>query len=316
MMSSTSTQGSDKGFTIIEMLVVIFIIGILFALLLPAVQASREAARRANCIANMKQLGIALNSYHSSIGVFPPPNNGNRGYSVHTMILPQLDMTILFNATNFTVFNLDSSNKTVYSATIGTYICPSDQSESKSGAWTSYACNTGYGYQVYNKFNGSFSESPESSSIASIIDGTSATALMGEWVQGSGRISKVWDQLGTVTWTQPLLSAGEFEQAVSNCVDQKNIDQDDFHYDKGMLWIRSGLGYTLYNHNIVINGYSCMNGDRVREGSWTASSRHSGGANILFADGHVQFIGQSISLPIWRALGTKAGSEVISQGDY
>lgn len=305
-----------SGFTMIEMIVVITIIGLLVALLIPAVQASREAARRANCVANMKQLGIALNSYHSSVGVLPPPNNGKRGFSVHAMILPQLDLPILFNSTNFSVYSIDMVNETVYSARISTFLCPSDQSVIKSVGWTNYACNTGYGYQVYKKFNGSFAQPPELSSTASMTDGTSVTAMMAEWVQGSGMNLKNWDRLGSVSRISPLFGPDQFDQAISNCVNQANIIGVDFHYDKGKFWIRSGLGVTLYNHNMVVNGYSCLNGDRVREGSWTASSRHAGGANLLFADGHVQFLRQGVSLPVWRALGTRSGSEVISQGDY
>ena len=115
-MKRSQIRTDHKGFTLIELLVVIAIIGVLVALLLPAVQAAREAARRAQCVNNLKQIGIALFNYESSIGTFPPgyidyQNNSNNtpdldmgpGWGWAAMSLPFLEQQPLYNAINFSL---------------------------------------------------------------------------------------------------------------------------------------------------------------------------------------------------------------------
>jgi prepilin-type processing-associated H-X9-DG protein len=83
---------------------------------------------------------------------------------------------------------------------------------------------------------------------------------------------------------------------------------------KGLDWTRGGFGYSLYNHIIGINDHTCTNAGLVDQGAWTAGSAHPFGANTLFADGHVAFVKDSISLQTWRALGTRNGGEAVSEG--
>ncbi len=140
-----STAGSRVGFTLIELLTVIGIIGLLLSLTLPAVQSAREASRRAGCVNNMKQLGIALHSYEGTIGCFPPWGSWSRvgtsdtGYplssdaSAHSMLLPHLELAQLFNSINFctpmiTILSLGvgGANQTSAFQVVGVFICPSD----------------------------------------------------------------------------------------------------------------------------------------------------------------------------------------------
>ena len=142
-MSASQTYRHSRGFTLIELLVVIAIIGVLIALLLPAVQAAREAARRSQCVNNLKQIGLALHNYHSVHNSFPPGScsttvigggvsNGWGNWSAQAMLLPYLEQRAVANATNFMVPNLSNTgqgqeaNTTASTTVINGFLCPSD----------------------------------------------------------------------------------------------------------------------------------------------------------------------------------------------
>jgi prepilin-type N-terminal cleavage/methylation domain-containing protein/prepilin-type processing-associated H-X9-DG protein len=136
-----------RGFTLIELLVVIAIIAVLIALLLPAVQAAREAARRSQCVNNMKQIGLALHNYHSTHDVFPlgaslnmyTPGNyvAKQCWSAQALLLPQMEQNAVYNASNF-YFGVDTQtgstsyvcNSTAFMTRIAAYTCPSDPNNS------------------------------------------------------------------------------------------------------------------------------------------------------------------------------------------
>jgi prepilin-type N-terminal cleavage/methylation domain-containing protein/prepilin-type processing-associated H-X9-DG protein len=305
-----------RAFTLIEAIVVIAIVGLLLAVLAPAIQSAREAARRANCNSNLRQLGIALNSYVAAVGSLPLMNNGRRGFSVHSMVLPYIDQTALFNSINFKTWYNDSANQTAASTKVAVLICPSDDGQSRLGAWTNYACNVGYGYQVSGKLNGVFVKRPDHTSLADIADGTTTTAMMAEWVV-SPQTATVKDPLGSIFWTpQRLVTPPEFDLFVTTCeqLDVQSVTR--IKNTKGLHWHHSTHGRTLYTHDVMINGYTCTNAGMVFEGAWTAASRHGSGACVLFADGHVQFVHDTVSLSLWRALGTRSGGELVSGQEF
>jgi prepilin-type N-terminal cleavage/methylation domain-containing protein/prepilin-type processing-associated H-X9-DG protein len=156
MMISRSRRpiGRLSGFTLIELLVGISVISVLIALLLPAVQAAREAARRIQCVNNLKQLGIGLHNYHDAVNTFPPgyidyQNNSNftpdldmgPGWGWAAMMLPYIDQQPLYNATNFNLGITSPSNSTAVVTTLSVFQCPSDGNQQPCILWDSSFSN-------------------------------------------------------------------------------------------------------------------------------------------------------------------------------
>ena len=292
----------SRGFTLIELLVVITIISVLIGLILPAVQASREAARRMRCINNLKQIGIAINNYHSLINCFPYGNIN--GLSLHASILIFLDQQILYNSINLgSGFIANKANDTVRSLGPSVFLCPSDNTRDVSYAGgVSYAGNHGIGFNKYYHYNNGVFSTNYINKIdySSLIDGSSFTAAVAEWVR-TGPIMAIVPTTGMID---------EHAEFVNKCkISGIGSKLDDM---KGRTWINGSFSETLYNHSIGINGNSCRNGSSVQQGAWTAGSLHGRGANILFADGHVAFISDDSSDNLWFALGTRNGREVVS----
>jgi len=208
---------SRSAFTLIELLVVIAIIAVLIGLLLPAVQAAREAARRAQCVNNLKQLGLALHNYHSSNECVPPLNQSISESEWGAVVfdpwpldwsasmLPHLEQQPLYNALNFNFgANGSPQNATVLRTKLSTFICPSENKKPSAGPGSSfrnYAANIG-GPPCFMAWTGPFVPPVDNGSVsgsggyqnsnvglvsfASFTDGTSNTAALSEMLVGSG----------------------------------------------------------------------------------------------------------------------------------
>jgi len=280
-----STPMADRlhrrlGFTLIELLVVLSIIGVLVGLLLPAVQSAREAARRAQCSNNLKQVGIALNSYENTHLVYPSGRistfvrgNGNC-WGAFSQILPQLDQVTIFNSINFrmnpepdSVYDtLATVNVTATETVLATLLCPSDGGPEvvRVGqslfAGSNYLLNAGSGYTIAKqpspkwipKPNGIFFED-SAVSLARIKDGLSQTVAIGETVRStSGAPSS---DNGLTTFARDPLSGYVVPLNSHPLVtDQAYLDicikgsVSSFRATRGAIWAYGHPGQTIYNH--------------------------------------------------------------------
>jgi prepilin-type N-terminal cleavage/methylation domain-containing protein/prepilin-type processing-associated H-X9-DG protein len=351
-------SGRKRGFTLIELLVVISIIAVLIALLLPAVQGAREAARRIGCVNNLKQLGLALQTYHSGHGVFPPgrinsyvAGQGNC-WGAHAQLLPQMEQQTVYNAINFNVSpdpdyttTTSAANSTGSVTVVSALLCPSDSGPSLvqvgGGMYAghNYLLNVGSGYSAVQAPpagvmvpDGILFEN-SAVGVSAITDGTSGTVAMSESIRSVDGAPTGVNNL-TVFARTPLLGFVITGKNVKGDGPPITSDADyrarclttsppGFQPTRGIKWMYGAPGHSMYNHRRAPNdkGYDCRGGLPHSDKSaadWvnlslnvTARSRHPGGANSVFCDGHVQFIKDTVQPITWRALGSRNGGEVV-----
>jgi prepilin-type N-terminal cleavage/methylation domain-containing protein/prepilin-type processing-associated H-X9-DG protein len=377
-----------RAFTLIELLVVIAIIAVLIALLLPAVQSAREAARRAQCVNNLKQLGLALHNYVSQQDVFPPQvQNGGLGVWSNitggpyfdpwpldwtASILGQFDQMPMYNAINFSVSSSvgnDLHNRSVLATQVASLLCPSESVKVPNqivggvSSTKSYHANVG-GPSVIMSWTGMFTALQQDQfgfngvytnsncgkiDFSTITDGASNTAMLSETHIGAGPPASqvtlitvggrgdtyMWRPIsGQQTTGYDMGPAGiPIAQAfVQSCL---GIPGNTPAYGQGGglsppngdIWIGGNPGscmlWDAYNHFMPPNTFACdstTDGNTEGYGSvpdaFPPGSNHPSGVNICFADGSVRFIKNSIGLPVWWAIGTRNGNEVISSDQY
>ncbi len=353
------------GFTLVELLVVIAIIGILIALLLPAVQAAREAARRTQCNNNLKQMLLGAHNYESTNKCFPPgggplpqvPLNAPAGTapiqpqpgttlgqfnlpsgrpSPQAIILPYLE-----NSQRFEMFDLnrdvhsDNANLAARTGDITTYQCPSDPN---THVWFSgmgrgnYMASIGQfanpnnrpgtttfsmGGMFYTEFTtfqwATLLNKPVGVKINEALDGTSTTAMFAEVRRGHCAGSSP----ASCPVNSPLFASQDLAQSAASvanapgtappaiCTQPPSTLTGTVLRYPGLQYHRSFIATAFYTHTKVPNDPTADCQD-LTSGHLTARSYHPGGVNVGFSDGAVKWISSSISLPVWRNLGSKA----------
>jgi prepilin-type N-terminal cleavage/methylation domain-containing protein len=309
---------SRLGFTLVELLVVIAIIGVLVALLLPAVQAAREAARRSQCGNNLKQLGLAMHNYHDVHKRFPALGTqwygGGRWYAWTMPILPFIEQTPLYDGmmvqaiprgpglpTPWDTGN-NAWNNANWKVDLSTFICPSDFAPANRGespALLNYKACVGDDYHQNhfapwqsNRDNRGIYQVGRWTPMAGITDGTSNTVMLGEMATGGGANDIIGGVAVTMQAWNPAACLARIDPANPRYLTAPV--RAEFRPPGGRAW--DGRPYFVGFATLVApNGPSChWGGVDGNEHMGTLSSRHPGGGQVALADASVRFISETI----------------------
>ena len=337
---------SHRGFTLIELLVVIAIIGILVALLLPAMQAARESARRMECTNHLKQLGVALSGYHDALRTFPAgslmrddpawPGYPSElfAWGVLAQLTPYVEQLNLGGTMNLKYpiytfggplgFSFSQPNQLAIGTTVPLFLCPSDKAASIESNWgvpaigpTNYTANMGTGLNGGSPIN---TDGPfynlSGTRFADITDGTSNTACMSESLLGDGAESASGptppaDVQRVYAWLSPVDTMSDVACASPSLWNLQRRRQ--------FAWYSGEIRCASYNHYYVpnIDRWDCVSNAPslgfTAIGWKAARSQHEGGVHLLLCDGSARFVSENINGPTWRALATRAGNEILGE---
>jgi len=335
-----------RGFTLVELLVVIAIIGILIALLLPAVQAAREAGRRTQCINNLRQIGLALHTYQDTHKSYPfgkgPSYAGAAPYarwSTHSKILPYLEQVNLQAKIDFRFppetpgmngaipfmpawQNPGRVNSTICRQLLPVFLCPSDGAPYRAdwpGA-NNYVANQGAMHMCDNSERDPSTVDPVDinrmgvfyylSNVSGLTDGNSHTAFFSEKLRGIGMPDRKRNML-------VMANQSTIDATYQACSALDPTTTPALTYWQGASWVMGEMCCTTYNHVSPPNTNTCAGlgfsgGMKNMAMQVPPSSNHPMGVNILLGDASARFVESSIDVDIWRALGTAQAGDIAS----
>jgi prepilin-type N-terminal cleavage/methylation domain-containing protein len=325
-----------QGFTLVELLVVIAIIGVLVALLLPAVQAAREAARRIKCSNNLKQIGLALHNYEGTFGILPMGSGNITGglgnnASTHPLFLPFIEQGAAHSLFNFNVdLNTGAANQAAREQKLAVLACPSHPNVAAfilTGTQCPNGCGmTNYMQSLGNNANYATNNGPfgrrYGARFADFTDGLSNTGLFAE--------VRLGPSTGTGNTAQQVVPAGspnEYNVATdlpfgtwdgSPTGDTIPVPSCDNRATRawpyrGKQYYRGVVVTVYYSHTLTPNSRirDCIRGTGLDRGHLAARSYHPGGILFVLGDGSVKFASNTINEPIWRALGSKGDGDIV-----
>lgn len=343
-----TSERRRRGFTLVELLVVIAIIGVLVALLLPAVQAAREAARRTQCVNNLKQIALSWHTYHDTHQAFPlfvAWNHGDtwRGaFTDKVAILPYIERGAEYDNTNFNGHPFDpggwtnAGNARTLSIKMPIFNCPSDAFDLFTGTSNfNYAANQGTSHVRHvqpnsphcrdGAHNGVTSfhiisrlywnpqyDWPPGVKIGDVVDGQSNTALYSEFAPDP--VLDPDPDHYVYSWASGTCTA----EVRQSCLNQAALSDPAGRRElrgRAWSWTWQAAG-SSYNHTMMPNEKSCHSYDSDWGGQslMAAQSYHKGGVNVAMADASVRFVPDTVQQQVWWAMGTRNGGEPTQTG--
>ena len=310
MLHSSSAPRRPSAFTLIELLVVIAIIGVLIALLLPAVQKVRESAHRMQCFNNLKQMGLAIHNFESVNQTFPP--NLSPTQSWVAFMLPFLEQQNLANSYNYTVYWSDPSNANAILTKVPSFTCPSANS-TRSAFTYSTANSTGVG-TFYNggawDYTGFSSNATVSPSTPAVFATTTATSPTPRFTAVTDGLSNTIAIAESANRPQYWIGRQQFPNLLAShdaCGSTPGCVEGGIWADPNKDIAFVGWNPTTQSQSTSPPGNTCAINCT---NDWQVYSFHPGGANCLFCDGSVHFISQGISTTTFGTLVSRAA------GDY
>ncbi|MDR1924026.1 MAG: DUF1559 domain-containing protein [Planctomycetaceae bacterium] len=304
-----------SAFTLVELLVVVAIIGLLVALLLPAIQAAREASRRIQCTNHMRQYLLSVHNYHDTSGVVPPGKLDNTDWGAHFLLLPYMEQQARYDRIKSAISDPISENSgTWWTEPVGVLLCPSDLQSLMPNVWKDNGpaktnimmCR---GDSVYNNYNGTnatdhrgifISGSGNSVSMDNCPDGTSNTLAISECVTATNRDATFLLPSNGVS----NQSANMNQDPYANCFNDgvaydkatKKFNSPSNHSWRGSFFVSARPTCTVFTTILPPNSFSCEAGSGGGNmGIWNASSNHANGINTGRLDGSVGYINDSIN---------------------
>lgn len=296
------TRPQQAGFTLIELLVVLGVIALLVALLLPAVQQARESARRASCLNNMKQIGLAILEYEGQFGAFPPSSTSEieqgiwsanpTAYHLHSfasLILPNLEQENVWYEVDYLVSSLAPENRAAAATRLAVYRCPSFS-------------------------GGDFTQEPRYTSLGTF-------AIRNYVAMGATTVGRLWKEPDGVFYAMARTRPADITDGLSHTLFIAESREQD-----AAVWIDGGTA-AVTSHRYDPNNAPSYAGPEASlnyepyylslgqgiDSLWGPSSFHPGGANHLLGDGSVHFLSNNINVLVYDALTTRAGSEALDQ---
>ncbi|MDC0935546.1 DUF1559 domain-containing protein [Pirellulales bacterium] len=291
---SEPARARRRGFTLVELLVVIAIIGVLVALLLPAVQAAREAARRTQCLNNQKQIGVALLNYHDTQGNFPYAHgwDGIYTWAWSALILPYVEEAAAYDLCNFDIGYNSVGNRHAIKQKFHFYQCPSAPPNELISC-----CANIPGMEDTAETN-----------YAAISHNRRYT-----WFWGGAEGPPARNEVGVMHYNSQVRMR-EITDGTSNTfyVGEVDVDQDDqFKTDYPSYCTPSCFVGSMWSNTNHITTFYGINA-RLDWDKGSINSHHPGGANFLFVDGHISFFSESIDQDVLNGLASRDGGEVVS----